>query len=48
MSGEYEPYDYPRAVTITPANAAALKLPGSDLGSSPFKQRFQTFLGRVD
>jgi hypothetical protein len=47
-SGEYEPYDYPRAVTITPANAAALHLPASDLGSSPFKQRFQTFLGRVD
>ena len=48
ISGEYEPYDYPRAVTITPANAAALKLPATDLGSSPFKQRFQTFLGRVD
>jgi hypothetical protein len=47
-SGEYEPYDYPRAVTISPANAAALSLPASDLGSSPFKQRFQTFLGRLD
>jgi hypothetical protein len=47
-SGEYEPYDYPRAVTILPANAAALGLPASDLGSSPFKQRFQTFLGRLD
>jgi hypothetical protein len=35
-------------VTISPANAAALNLPASDLGSSPFKQRFQTFLGRVD
>jgi hypothetical protein len=48
VSGEYEPYDYPRAVTISPANAAALNLPASDLGSSPFKQRFQTFLGRLD
>src|SRR5215472_3678922 len=47
-SGEYEPYDYPRAVTISPANAAALNLPASDLGSSPFKQRFQTFMGRLD
>jgi hypothetical protein len=47
-SGEYEPYDYPRAVTILPANAAALGLPPSDLGSSPFQQRFQTFLGRLD
>ncbi|HXB72021.1 MAG TPA: TonB-dependent receptor [Candidatus Acidoferrales bacterium] len=48
VSGEYEPYDAPRAVTITPANAAALGLQSSDLGSSPFKQRFQTFLGRLD
>jgi hypothetical protein len=47
-SGEYEPYDYPRAVTISPANAASLNLPASDLGSSPFKQRFQTFMGRLD
>ena len=47
-SAEYEPYDHPRPVTITPANAAALNLPASDLGSSPFKQRFQTFLGRAD
>jgi hypothetical protein len=48
ISGEYEPYDYPRAVTIIPANAAALNVPASDLGSSPFRQRFQTFLGRMD
>jgi outer membrane receptor protein involved in Fe transport len=47
-SGEYEPYDYPRAVTISAANAKALNLPASDLGSSPFRQRFQTFLGRFD
>jgi hypothetical protein len=47
-SGEYEPYDYPRAVTISSTNAKALNLPSSDLGSSPFKQRFQTFLGRID
>jgi hypothetical protein len=48
VSGEYEPYDYPRAVTISPANAVALNLPASDLASSPFKQRFQTFMGRGD
>jgi hypothetical protein len=48
VSGEYEPYDFPHAVTISSSNAAALKLPASDLGSSPFKQRFQTFLGRID
>src|SRR5215831_16729361 len=47
-SGEYEPLDAPRAITITPANAAALGLPVSDLGSAPFAQRFQTYLGRLD
>ena len=47
-SGEYEPLDGPRAITITPANAAALKIPASDLGSAPFAQRFQTYLGRLD
>ena len=47
-SAEYEPLDAPRAITITPANAAALSLPASDLGSAPFAQRFQTYLGRLD
>jgi hypothetical protein len=47
-SGEYEPLDAPRAITITPANATALGLPASDLGSAPFAQRFQTYLGRLD
>ena len=47
-SGEYEPLDGPRAITITPANALALKIPASDLGSAPFAQRFQTYLGRLD
>ena len=32
-SAEYEPLDAPRPITITPANAAALKIPDSDLGS---------------
>lgn len=48
MSAEYEPEDGARPITITPANAAALKIPASDLGSAPFKQRFQTYLGRLD
>ncbi len=47
-SGEYEPLDGPRPITISPANAAALKIPASDLGSAPFAQRFQTYLGRMD
>src|SRR5262249_43867832 len=48
VTGEYEPLDAPRAITISPANVQALKIPESDLGSAPFKQRFQTYLGRLD
>jgi len=48
VSGEYEPLDAPRAITITDANARALNIPASDLGSAPFRQRFQTYLGRFD
>ena len=48
VSGEYEPLDAPRPITISAANAAALKIPASDLGAAPFAQRFQTYLGRVD
>ena len=48
VSAEYEPEDGARPITITPANAAALGIPASDLGSAPFKQRFQTYLGRLD
>src|SRR5947209_1139361 len=48
VSAEYEPEDGANAITITPANAAALKLPASELGSAPFRQRFQSYLGRLD
>ncbi len=48
LSGEYEPEDGARPITITAANAAALGLPPSQLGNAPFKQRFQSYLGRVD
>jgi outer membrane receptor protein involved in Fe transport len=47
-SGEYEPLDAPRAITISQANATALNLPATELGNAPFGQRFQTYLGRVD
>ncbi len=47
-SAEYEPEDGARPITITPANARALHLPASELGSAPFKQRFQSYLGRLD
>ena len=48
VGAEYEPEDGARPMTITPANAAALHIAASDLGSAPFKQRFQTYLGRLD
>ncbi len=48
VSAEYEPEDGARPITITPANALALNIPASDLGSAPFKQRFRTYLGRLD
>ena len=47
-SAEYEPEDGAYPITITPQNAAALGLPASELGTAPFKQRFQSYLGRVD
>jgi len=48
VSAEYEPLDAPSPITITPANAAALNLPASQIGAAPFGQRFQTYLGRTD
>lgn len=45
---EYQPIDAPRPITISPANAQALGLPPSELGSAPFAQRFRTYLGRLD
>ena len=48
ISGEYEPEDGARPITIKPANAAALNLPASELGNAPFKQRFQSYLVRFD
>ncbi len=48
ISGEYEPEDGARPITITAANAAALDLPASQLGNAPFKQRFQSYLVRFD
>ncbi len=48
ISGEYEPEDGARPITITAANAAALNLPASELGNAPFKQRFQSYLVRFD
>ncbi len=48
VNAEYHPLDQPRPITITPANAAALSIPESELGAAPFAQRFQMYLGRLD
>ena len=47
-SAEYEPEDGANAITISPRNALALGLPASELTTAPFKQRFQSYLGRID
>ncbi|MBV8731414.1 MAG: TonB-dependent receptor, partial [Acidobacteriia bacterium] len=47
-SAEYEPEDGANPITITHQNALALGLPPSELTTAPFKQRFQSYLGRVD
>jgi len=47
-SAEYEPEDGAYPITITAQNAAVLGLPASELGTAPFKQRFQSYLGRLD
>ncbi len=48
LSAEYEPEDGANPITISRSNAAALGLPASELTTAPFKQRFQSYLGRVD
>lgn len=47
-NGEYHPLDQPRPITISAANAAALRLAPAELDAAPFAQRFQTYTGRVD
>ena len=48
--GQFEnnPYTLPNAITITPANAAALGLPSSQIGSAPFGETYRTLVGKVD
>ena len=48
--GQYEsnPYTLPTAITISPANAAALKLPPSQLGNSPFGETYRTLVAKVN
>ncbi len=48
--GQFEnnPYTLPNAITITPANAAALGLPSNQIGSAPFGETYRTLVGKVD
>ena len=48
--GQFEnnPYTLPNVITITPANAAALALPSSQIGNVPFGETYRTIVGKVD
>jgi len=48
--GQFEnnPYTLPNPITITPANAAALKLPAHDIGSAPFGETYRTDVLKTD
>lgn len=48
--GQYEdnPYILPNAITITPANAALLGLPGTEIGSAPFGETYRSLVGKVN
>ncbi len=48
--GQFEnnPYTLPNAITITPANAAALGLASSEIGTAPFGETYRTLIGKVD
>jgi hypothetical protein len=48
--GQFEnnPYTLPNPVTISPANAAALNLPSSQTGNSPFGETYRTMVGKVN
>ena len=47
--GQFEnnPYTLPTAIVITPANAAALGLPATQLGFVPFGETYRTLVGKV-
>ncbi len=48
--GEFEnnPYTLPNAITIAPANAAALNLPAHDVGTAPFGETYRTVVAKVN
>jgi hypothetical protein len=48
--GQFEnnPYTLPQAITITPANAAALGLAPDQIGTAPFGETYRTIVGKAD
>lgn len=44
---ERNPYWLPASITISPSSAAALGLPASQVGYSPFGETYQTFVSKV-
>lgn len=48
--GQFEnnPYTLPNSITITTANASALGLPSSEIGTAPFGETYRTIVGKVD
>ncbi len=48
--GQFEnnPYTLPTAITITPANAAALNLAANQTGNSPFGETYRTIVAKTD
>lgn len=45
---ENNPYTLPNAITITPANAAALGLPSNEIGTAPFGATYRMTVAKVD
>lgn len=43
---EHNPYTRPNALTILPANAAALNLPANQQGTAPFGETYDTYVGK--
>jgi hypothetical protein len=48
--GQFEnnPYTLPGIITISAANATALGLPASQIGTAPFGETYRTIVGKVD
>jgi hypothetical protein len=45
---EHNPYTRPNALTILPSNATALNLPANQLGTAPFGETYDTYVGKLN